>query len=320
MMGDARSAHVRLGVAEHEAALADLDGDGRVDLAYRSHVGSEEVLYYFPAQGERAWGQRRALGAGRSCRNGREVARLGCAKLILTATGASIWFARTHGGTMLQVWLCRGDGRYATSPLVWPCPREGCDLSDPELAITDATGDAVPDLVQVTARGLKIATGLGFGRFTEYRRLGYPNGDVLPPNTVRRLADVTGDGAADLVVGPDGGGEIRIAVNHAGAALGAWVIVTGAPAPGPWRWASDWADMTGDGAVDYVVREDHAAGARLRVLDFVRAFGLGTKPGLMREVDNGRGHKIGSRTRLRSRTCARRAKLVSLGAPPFPTR
>ena len=31
-------------------------------------------------------------------------------------------------------------------------------------------------------------------------------------------------------------------------------------------------------------------GARIRVLDFVRALGLETKPGLMREVDNGRGN------------------------------
>ena len=292
MSGDPRSARVRLGAVEHEATLADLDGDGRVDLAYRSHVGSRQVLHYFPAEGKQAWGERRALGAaatqprrsGSGARWVRQADLDGDRRIDLLRSDA--W------GTTVQVWLCLGDGRYAESPLRWRCPKEGCDLSDPDLAVADATGDGMPDLVQATARGLKIATGLGFGRFTEYRRLGYPNGDVLPPNSVRRVTDVTGDGVADLVVGPDAGGEIRIAVNQAGAALGVWVVFRGVPAPGPWPWAQDWADMTGDGAVDYAVREDHGAGARIRVLDFVRALGIETKPGLMREVDNGRGHRI----------------------------
>ena len=229
MSGDRRSGRVRLGAVEQEATLADLDGDGRVDLAYRSHIGSRQVLYYFPAEGKRAWGERRALdvAATQPRRSGsrapwvRQADLDGDRRIDLMRSDA--W------GTTVQVWLCRGDGRYAERPLRWRCPKEGCDLSDPGLAVVDATGDGMPDLVQATARGLKIATGLGYGRFTEYRRLGYPNGDVLPPNSVRRVTDVTGDGVADLVVGPDAGGEIRIAVNQAGIALGAWLVVRGAP-------------------------------------------------------------------------------------------
>ena len=294
--GDRQSKRVTLAAGDQDAALADFNGDGRVDLGYRSGAGGRDSIYYFPGDGMASWGERRRLeGAGYAPYRYPPQQFPGQRSRVRQADldgDRRIDLVRSApDGRRLTVWFCLETGGYSRG-VAWPCPEEGCDFADPRLMLAEATGDGLPDLVRIRSRAVDAAPGLGFGRFGAYRSLPYPNGDMLPPDTRARFVDVTGDGLGDLVVGPESGGDMRISVNRGGTALGPWIVLAGAPRPLSARAKERWVDVTGDGAVDYVLMDDTGGAPAIRILDVPAALGLDSKPNLMSRVDNGRGQVV----------------------------
>jgi hypothetical protein len=93
-----------------------------------------------------------------------------------------------------------GEGFNAT-PLVLPARPGLPALSNRFTRLADMTGDGFVDLVRLTRGTLEVFQGLGMGRFEAPRRMPLP--EALPAGTEPEhmlLADVTGTGAADLVV------------------------------------------------------------------------------------------------------------------------
>ena len=294
--GDWRSERITLAAGNQDAALADFNGDGRVDLGYRSSAGGRDSLYYFPGDGTAGWGERKRLeGAGYVPQRYPPQRLPGRRSRVRQADldgDRRIDLVRSaRDGRTLSVWFCLETGQYSRR-VVWPCPEEGCDFGDPRLMLADATGDGLPDLVRIRSRAIDAAPGFGFGRFGPFRSLPYPNGDMLPRSTRARFVDVTGDGLGDLVVGPESGGGMRISVNRGGVALGPWIVFTGVPRMSSARAKERWADVTGDGAVDYVLMDDTGGVPVIRILDVLAALGLDSKPNLMSRVDNGRGQVV----------------------------
>ena len=285
MGGDAVSRRVTLASARQDATLTDFNGDGRVDLGYR---GNDRRLYYFPGDGAAGWGPGRRVGDRYIPRRFfgddspvRQADLDGDRRIDLVRTES--------GGRTLGVWYSLETGDYSER-VAWVCP-EDCDFRQGRTRLTDVTGDGLADLVWMRSGAIRVAPGLGFGRFARVRELHYPGRASLSSRDLRRarLIDVTGDGLSDLVIQFPSPDVLLLAVNRGTAELGPWITINDAPAPFGRRAKIRWADMTGDGAADYVLLEDTRNGPRVTVLDVLRALGLGTKPNLMSRVDNGRG-------------------------------
>ena len=287
MRGDERSQAVTLASVWQDATLADFNGDGRVDLGYR---GESELLYFFPGDGAAGWNSLRAL--GNQYRTPRRFARADSPVRQADLDGdRRIDLIRTSSnGRTLSVWFCLENGNYSRA-VVWDCPEE-CDFRRPGTLLSEVTGDGLPDLVWIRTGEIRMAPGLGFGRFARVRSIRYPGDVSLEPEDFARarLIDVTGDGLSDLVIPPRAAGALLLAVNRGGEEFGPWITISDMPAPSHSHAKGRWADMNGDGAADYVLLEDtRHQGPRITVLNLLRALDIETKPNLMSRVNNGRG-------------------------------
>ena len=311
MRGDAVSRQVTLASARQDATLADFNGDGRVDLGYR---GNDRRLYFFPGDGASGWGPGRRVGDRYIPRRFfgddspvRQADLDGDRRIDLVRTESD--------GRTLGVWYSLETGDYSER-VPWVCP-EDCDFRQGRTRLSDVTGDGLADLVWMRSGSIRVAPGLGFGRFARVRELHYPGRASLSSRDLRRarLIDVTGDGLSDLVIQFSSPGVLFLAVNRGTAELGPWITIDDAPAPFGRRAKIRWADMTGDGAADYVLLEDTRNGPRVTVLDVLRALGLETKPNLMSSVDNGRGRV----TEIAYTTAAEQMRAARAAGEPWRT-
>ena len=290
LSGDEASESVTLAADPQDAVLADFNGDGRVDLGYRDAL---RRLQYFPSTGDVGWGMRKQLGdrtgvpqrfagAGSSTR---QADLDGDRRIDLVSTSAD--------GSRLRVWFCLETGY---SELVnRNCPEsENCDFRNKTTRLSDMTGDGQPDLVWMGQNVIRVAPGLGFGRFSSaITHFAVPGSGGLSPQELEasRLVDVTGDGLSDLVVGPQSG-AIHLAINQGGVGFSDWVVFTDAPARISASSKVRWADMNGNGSVDYVVLDDAANPSVIRFADLLVALNVAPKPNLLARVDNGLGSVV----------------------------
>ena len=288
LSGDEASESVTLAADPQDAVLADFNGDGRVDLGYRDVL---RRLQYFPSTGDVGWGMRRQLGdhtgvpqrfsgAGSSTR---QADLDGDRRIDLVSTSAD--------GSRLSVWFCLETGY--SERVDWVCPGH-CDFRERTTRLADMTGDGQPDLVWIGRGAIGVAPGLGFGRFSEaIKRFAVPGSGDLSPQELEasRLIDVTGDGLSDLVVGPLSD-SIYLAINQGGVTFSDWVVFTDAPARISARTKVRWADMNGNGSVDYVILDDAADPSVVRFADLLIAMNVAPKPNLLARVDNGLGSVV----------------------------
>jgi len=186
------------------------------------------------------------------------------------------------------------------------------------VALADMNGDGLADLVLVGPGAIKYWPGDGRGNFSACRGAGCTcseNGVYAPgvpmiipaaglPTSAKgwRLADLNGDGYADLIAVADDG--IRVFLNVDGFLLAEPIFFAG-PALFPAEWQTvvnnvealkiSFADMNGNGLTDLVLQ----VGSRVLTLDLQRgpeALPLATdayapRPGLLIEINNGLGAK-----------------------------
>lgn len=271
-------------------ALADLAGDGRLDLLRLEGPG--------PALAERdrdfGWSAERRLTSAPKLDPATETLRRadltgdGRADLLVAGRGPPRW----HAGL--------GEAGFGPpQPLSFAGPGPPPDLAaragDRLVTLTDFTGDGLADITCISWNRVEIWPGLGHGRFGPGRVL--PLAEPLAPKAAFRpgrvlLGDVDGTGTADLVyLGRHG---ISVHRSHAGNGFAAPHVLRGVP---PVDRASDVAlqDVLGRGTAALVWSSshprDHASG--LRVLDPMPE----GKPYLLVRIDNG----IGGRTLLHHR-------------------
>jgi RHS repeat-associated protein len=216
------------------------------------------------------------------------------------------------------------------------------NLERPRLpvALADMNGDTLGDLVLVGPEGIKYWPGDGRGNFSACRGAGCvcgqtgmsaPGVPMIAPilSAVTRekgwrLADLNGDGYADLIaLGDDG---VRIYLNIEGFAFDTPVFVSGAS-----LFQADWpaavadpdalriffADMNGNGLTDMVFQ----LGNRVQTFDLQRrAEPIGNAPpayasrsGLLIGIDNG----LGARTEIAYETTADLARSAIANGTPW---
>ncbi len=126
----------------------------------------------------------------------------------------------------------------------------GIWLGDPDTALVDVDGDALPDVVRLTPMGASLWRNLGPRGFGPEEPLaGAPGAALSSPGVA--FQDMDGDGRADLLMAPGFGGVGGLAYYPAVAAgLGAPVEGPGGAGLLPNDPAIRWLDLDGDGRVD----------------------------------------------------------------------
>ncbi len=203
----------------------DVTGDGRPELLARVHHGD---LWVYPNDGETPWSDRFSAGNRWTYED----------QLLLgdvTGDGQVDVVARDPKAVNGTLWIYPGDGAADADP--WTATRTfagtGWNLAT-AMALGDLTGDGRPDLL-IKDRGGELwvyphdgTTGTA-NPWTGQRRW---VGSGWGPARELRLADVDGDGRADLVdLETDGT---------------LWVYPTGTPGaetPAPIQVAGDWSDV-----------------------------------------------------------------------------
>jgi hypothetical protein len=184
-----------------------------------------------------------------------------------------------HDDADAWIWLRRRDAAAYEPADAVPPPPAGMRLGDPGVQLADIDGDRIPDLVRILSADSRIlvAPGAGLGFFDDpIDMTGVPE---MSETDRWELADVNGDGAADL---------LRI-----GAQLGLWVNQL----DGSFAHAvtADWPTLEADEVI--LVTDIDASGT----LDILRVDTDGSqpwrawslypeRPGLLARFENGLGY------------------------------
>lgn len=270
--------------------LADMDADGLADLV----VSSTDVSY-FPNTGRASWGNRLFM----SVQGTAPPSPFGEA----TVRTADVDFDKrmdivqsdVSGGSRngYVAWFNKGNQKYSPAYVAGPTnDGSGPFSQDFNLAtvhIADLNGDRVPDVAEVLDNEVVLTTGLGYCSFGAPLHL--PLGVTLDTDQMQRakLTDVTGDGLADLVIErAHGDGELWFWVNCGTNGFAPRRVVTGLPVTASTTSAIRWADLNGNGTVDYVFT-DPASSAKIRVVDLGELINCGSTPNLLIAITNGIG-------------------------------
>src|SRR5207244_12630742 len=147
----------------------------------------------------------------------------------------------------------------------------------------DLPGDGLRDAVLLHSASVRYWPNLGHGRFGENVEMQsaprLPFGDSPAPLL---LADVDGDGPADLVHVEDG--RVTVWFNRSGDAWSTPITVPGVPEQG---WDVRITDLLGAGTGGGLGRRDAPATGRPAM--YFLGLTTGVKPRLLTEVDNGLG-------------------------------
>jgi RHS repeat-associated protein len=291
-----------LGGALAAVALADLDGDGAADLVLTDRPPGGYVprdpagTFGRPV----TWRQSPHVAPASSRVRFTDLDGDGIPDLLASAPGAlSLYYRADPDGWQPRPQVVeRGHG-----PVL--------DLSDPHVFVADMTGDGSDDLVRVDGAGVTYWPYLGNGRWADPVTMADPPG-LGPAVRADRLllADVDGDGCADLV--QLDGDRVRWWLNQGGNRFSAAREVRAVPT----ERMTDVrvADMRGNGVPGLLwsLSGDLSRQAAYLLLDLTG----GSKPYLLAGIDNG----VGLTTRLDYSTSAREAARDAAAGRPWTSR
>jgi RHS repeat-associated protein len=267
-----------LGLRASGLELLDVDADGRVDLLVG--VGGSGPHGYYAHGDQGGWDrfvsypQARqavppfALGTARLADTDGD----GCVDAVATLSrGYAHWHNDGEQGWDTPTFEPMGDGDAGPD----------ANLADTDVRFADMTGDGLSDLVRVRSGRVEYWPNLGNGRFGgRVVMTGTPRLPVeAAPDSVQ-LADIDGDGCADLVVVDSGG--VRVWINQSGQGYAMPIADPLVPAPIPGTLLP--ASMRGVSGADLVWCAPRSGKDRYVTYD------TGALPSnLLVSVDNGAG-------------------------------
>jgi YD repeat-containing protein len=302
--------NVNLQSASDVAHLADMDGDGIADLAYKSSIGD---VSYFANGAKMSWGQRRAM----SLQDSVPPAPFGdpdvrTADIDFDKRMDVVQSIPVGDGVEYRIWFNLGQQRYARSLTV--SQTSGFLLSQPGVHLVDFNGDRVPDVVRVRAADVTVTAGLGHGQFAEPIVVPIPDPGLEDTQVaVVKLQDITGDGLADLVLERAEPGQLWYWLNLGNYTFSPRKIIAGMPAATGAQPAIRWADLNGNGTTD-LIYADSQSSPRLVTVDLGELLGCVPGHNVLTNIANG----IGRVTTLEYQPSTRFALDDAAAGQPWP--
>ena len=244
-------------VDQHPRLLVDLTGDGRADIVGFGNAGVWVALnngngsFQAPQLAVGNFGYN--AGGWRVDRHPRLLADVtGDGRADIVGFGnAGVWVARNNGnGTFQAPQLVLGNFGYSAG---------GWRVEQHPRFMADLTGDGRADIVGFGDAGVWVSLNNGNGTFQPAQlavaNFGFNAGGWRVDQHPRFMADLTGDGRADIV--GFGGAGVWVALNNGNGSFQAPQLVVGnfGYAAGGWRVDQHprlLADTTGDGRADIV--------------------------------------------------------------------
>lgn len=244
-------------VDRHPRVCADVTGDGRADIVGFGDTGVQVAL----AHGDGTFEPPRLAVADFGARaGGWRIDRH--PRMLADLTGSGRADIVGFGDAGVRIALAKGDGSFDPSQRVlddFGYRAGGWRVDRHPRMLADVSGEGRPDIVGFGDAGVWVAPNLGNGRFGRPRKavddFGFHAGGWRVDRHLRMLADLDGDGLADIVGFGDAGvwvarnrgdGQFerpRLVVPSFGARAGAWHVD---------RHPRYLADVTGDGRPDIV--------------------------------------------------------------------
>ncbi len=241
-------------------ATADFNGDGRLDFAVHSDMGGIGVSVLL-ANGDGTFGPVRSFSAATSY--------MGPQSLAAGDFNADGWIdlAAANANDTVSILLGRGDGTFAA-----PINRL---LTAAPISLTtgDVNGDGMLDLA-VGAQDfygeanfgqyLYVLLGNGDGTFaSQISHALPPDADIYAHPSTVRLADLNGDGKADVVAARMFN-TLNVLLGNGDGTLGPVATFATGPAPTVWSRSVAIGDLNADGHLDLVAAD--ANGTTVSVL------------------------------------------------------
>ena len=266
--------------------MADMDGNGQVDLLVKPASGYTGPFYYYAGHAGRLWERGDRITYNLNPGFDLSSPNVG----LFDANNDKRVDVMVTTDSRYYIWLAHADDTWsAAADYAVPALAVGTPLvfSNPRVRLGDMTGDGLQDMVFV--RDGLIAyfphSGNGvYGSGVIMRGGPYGIGDL---DLLVQVGDINKDGLDDLVL--PGHRVIRYWLNRGDGGFASEVTLTGTPYFNQTETAVRLADMDGDGAVELLFnRYPASAGEVMQYVDF----DTGTHSLLLRSVDNGLGRTI----------------------------
>ncbi|WP_328418418.1 VCBS repeat-containing protein [Micromonospora sp. NBC_00389] len=246
-------------VDRHPRFLADTTGDGTADI-----VGcGEDGVWVARSQGNGQFEQPRKVGDNFGYSAGAGSWRMESnPRLMADITGDGRADLVGFAGDKVWVSLAQGDGTFSAPipSLIDFCTAQGWRVDRHPRFLADTTGDGTADIVGCGEDGVWVARSQGNGQFEQPRKVGdnfgysAGAGSWRMESNPRLMADITGDGRADLV--GFAGDKVWVSLAQGDGTFSAPIpsLIDFCTAQG---WRVDrhprfLADTTGDGTADIV--------------------------------------------------------------------
>ncbi|MEW6431870.1 MAG: toxin TcdB middle/N-terminal domain-containing protein [Myxococcota bacterium] len=268
--------NVALGTAGVE--LSDVDGDGRADLVARTGT-TPSAFRYFPSTGEGGWGNSVVFSNNPSF-----PVEDGTTRFVdLDGDRRPDAFRLTANSVVW--WRNDGSGSWA-SPEALP-PLDGqttLDFTDPRVKLADVNGDRVIDVAFVRSNSFTWWPSKGRGRFDSPQTVAGAPVLSAANELAIQLADLNGDGLADLLLNDTDHVDAWFQVPSGGFAMS--TRIDGTPFANAALTHFRLGDIDANGSTDLIWLTPSAAGdQRVQYLDLQP----GMRPNLLRGVRNGLG-------------------------------
>ena len=280
--------------------LADLDGDGAIDLVVKSGV---QDFRYFPGLGTARSGQAVAIS------NAPNLSFEDLEVRLADMDGDRRVDAVVTTETGLGIAYNLGGHDWAEPVSLGAIDRaQALRFSDSQVSLCDVNGDRLEDFCTLRPGSLTYWLGRGRGRFEAAQSgTGVPSFNAEEPY---RLVDLNGDGWVDLV--RVGVGRAFYALAEGAGHFGEVKTIEGTPMGGA-DVSIEFADMNGSGTTD-VVWVDVTASPE-GAWQYLEIFPQG-RGGLLTQIDNG----LGKITRIEYATAASYAAAARDAEEPWSSR
>ncbi|MFN8445750.1 MAG: toxin TcdB middle/N-terminal domain-containing protein [Caldilineaceae bacterium] len=266
-------------ISNPNVRMADMDGDGVVDLLVKASSAGAPLYYYSNKTGSE-WQQTDRVDFGPAPAFDLNDPNV---QLMDVNNDHRIDVVLTTSGR-LKIWLARNGAWSQQADFDVPAPAAGdaANFADPKFKIGDMTGDRMDDVVMVRDGQVVLWEHNGNGSYEEPRPILNPPSGIGAQDVMIQMGDLNNDGQMDLVL--PGNRTVTYWLSLGDGSLTDPITILDTPAFNAQDTAVRLADIDGDGATELLFSSSQG----MAYVDFSTQ----EQPFLLRTVDNGLGRTI----------------------------